>query len=1453
MAHIKTYARIKPTGKPSKRLDHESTNVAISVPQLQPSGQTRDCTATLTHQFEFAGVFGPTSTQDEVFDSVASHIVDGFLSGYNGTIFAYGQTGSGKTFTIEGGAKSYSDRGLAPRALSRIYKSLENQKFDELSIKVSYLEIYQEIGYDLLNPTTRPGNVVTHLPKVSVTDGPNNSCIVRNLSMHLAADERVAQSLLLQGQASRKVAETPMNQRSSRSHAVFTIYVKTRQKGSHAVNMSKLHLVDLAGSERVAKTKIAGQQLHEAKSINLSLHHLEGVIIALQGGHGEGSRVKGRRRALSAGPVRNRRVGSASSTRSLPYHRSMSVGGHRHVPYRNSLLTMVLRDSLGGNCLTAMIATISAEEINLSESLSTCRFAMRVAAIQNKISRNEVIDDKTIIARLRKKIANLEEEILALKRKISEDHHRKIEASSESTNTNNHPAESTTHTSSSSMKGPSSLADAPKPLVAPANGSGLTREGRQHCARIMQGFVSGRVTDPVSSGVSDFSSFRECLRILREMIHRSYAYHQRYNPALLTDQQQGSKVRGSEQDTPDVKRSPEGVKVKSRSSNEKGQSKSYKSPFERKREKEISKLTKNVETQIAEQKQQRKDLMEFKTLLKQQQLENALRDLSNKISMTTDHLEKQQELVENLRQCKASREQITAEKIAQKQLAKRLAKYEKRYQLALEHLQIVCNHIELQDRVSKARQSTNHNTSTSQDILSQSDSSSHPSSQTEPAFRLGLMSSPRRGTHQSGQSEVMLDRIGVEDDQSGSLTDRVVERCRHKSGRVDSKRVLDILKQEDSKRNKAAKEIKEQRIKNFTQHFALKEEATLTKLQHFKEQLRKQQESEQWRSNSSLSMSQSWDGHVNTAWSDDVSMERSRTSQSAADPAFNMRQPCGDHVDTAWSDDVTIEMPGIDQSGAFDSAINDSESANDVGKNVINERHEKNQPARSPENFVNEDSQKQNIPLQPSSSFQKIVSKENLPDISSKKDNKIAAEPAHVDTVVQNLHAFNVPQERSPHKTSLEDPSAKTIALTRDSLYHGGDTTSVQVSDVTTGSSASVQSLLSPHNSMLHSSPLGKDTESSSFGEGTIHVGQESKMSSVLLGRSSTRGRSVGDGPALSHSADSIVHEPRGLPKQSPDRTLTNPRSSFDAALSSMLRQDKSTVSPPVLEDTILKAQHSGDVTLALKTKLLDYLGGKPMRGPSVSSVASLQNGCSRSSINRGFTGSSMQRDAFGSSTSNSLTTGSSIGTVTREPSLDSFFAESSINSGFTGSSLQSDVFGRSSSNSLATGSFVGTVTREPSFAESSIHGAFDRSSWNSAHESSSPNRSFDRSSVHSGQTGSSIDRNIVTSSKPPTFQIGASRSTLNSIGEEESINPRGGEEAKQAFLQSNLSISSLGNQVGFNNERPAVKAMAEAEGQRSYISAAKENKERIQKIRKAIRSAEVIQRAWKKYCAQRK
>lgn len=316
------------------------------------------------------------ATQENVFNVVALEIVNAFLNGYNGTIFAYGQTGTGKTYTVEGSAKTYHSRGLEPRALSLIYKELEKRTSEDLSVHISYLEIYQDVGYDLLNPGARTQSYVTPFPKVNVVEGSNGMCLVRNLSNHLAASEDVAQSLLLQGQANRKVAATGVHDRSSRSHAVFTIHLSAKKIDSDTIVRSKLHLVDLAGSERVAKTRVLGHQLTEAKSINLSLHHLETVIVALQQEALAGE--KANRARTSEGWRKYNFVTRPSS--------ADGIRGSRHVPYRNSLLTMLLRDSLGGNCMTAMIATISLEISNLGETISTCRFAGRVACIANSVS-----------------------------------------------------------------------------------------------------------------------------------------------------------------------------------------------------------------------------------------------------------------------------------------------------------------------------------------------------------------------------------------------------------------------------------------------------------------------------------------------------------------------------------------------------------------------------------------------------------------------------------------------------------------------------------------------------------------------------------------------------------------------------------------------------------------------------------------------------------------------------------------------------------------------------------------------------------------------------------------------------------------------------------------------------------------------------------------------------------
>ncbi|XP_064602782.1 uncharacterized protein LOC135468448 isoform X2 [Liolophura sinensis] len=463
MSSIKTYARIKPSLTQFEDVDVVDTDLFLRIPdtvQYYTSfGKGRN---KITHQFHFDHVFGEHANQEDVFNTVAIEIVDAFVNGYNGTIFAYGQTGTGKTYTVEGGARRYSERGLASRAVSRIYHSLEEREEEVVSVKVSFLEIYQEVGYDLLSPASRTGWLVTPFPRVSVMEGPGSSCLIRNLSCHLAASEELAQNLLLQGQANRKVAETPVNQRSSRSHAVFTVFLTTKKPNSDIVVRSKLHLVDLAGSERVAKTGVDGQQLSEAKSINLSLHHLESVIIALQSGPGD--KKQARRGSSDMG------VEMTSDPHSSP----------KHVPYRNSLLTMVLRDSLGGNCLTAMIATVSLEWPNLGETISTCRFAQRVACISNCIRRNEEIDDKSLVKILRRKIAELETEISCMKL--------------QSEGTEGHSEE---------MCGK------------------LSEEDKVQCVQIIQDYLAGRLRDPITAGITSPFKFRECLRILKAVVKES--------------------------------------------------------------------------------------------------------------------------------------------------------------------------------------------------------------------------------------------------------------------------------------------------------------------------------------------------------------------------------------------------------------------------------------------------------------------------------------------------------------------------------------------------------------------------------------------------------------------------------------------------------------------------------------------------------------------------------------------------------------------------------------------------------------------------------------------------------------------------------------------------------------------------------------------------------------------
>ncbi|XP_063008083.1 kinesin-like protein KIF6 isoform X3 [Melospiza melodia melodia] len=357
-----------PADKQSYSVDNEEPlpSLEITVPRDLADGFINNKRE--SYKFKFQKIFDQEAKQDAIFDSIAKPVAECVLAGYNGTIFAYGQTGSGKTFTITGGAERYSDRGIIPRTLSYIFDQLQKDSSKVYTTHVSYLEIYNECGYDLLDPR-HEASKMEDLPKVTIMEDSDQNIHLKNLSLQQATNEEEALNLLFLGDTNRMIAETPMNQASSRSHCIFTIHISSKEPGSATIRRSKLHLVDLAGSERVAKSGIGGHLLTEAKYINLSLHYLEQVIIAL-----------------------------AEKNRS-------------HIPYRNSMMTSVLRDSLGGNCMTTMIAMLAMDKRNIDESISTCRFAQRVALIKNEAVLNEEIDPRLMIIQLKKEIQDLKDEL----------------------------------------------------------------------------------------------------------------------------------------------------------------------------------------------------------------------------------------------------------------------------------------------------------------------------------------------------------------------------------------------------------------------------------------------------------------------------------------------------------------------------------------------------------------------------------------------------------------------------------------------------------------------------------------------------------------------------------------------------------------------------------------------------------------------------------------------------------------------------------------------------------------------------------------------------------------------------------------------------------------------------------------------------------------------------------
>ncbi|CAB0038458.1 unnamed protein product [Trichogramma brassicae] len=291
--------------------------------------------------YQFDAAFGPEVATETVYEELGSYVVEAVLEGYNGTVFAYGQTGCGKSHTM---------RGFIERALEHLFEATSTASSDTRYLALlTYLEIYNEKLRDLLQPSAEQTENLLHLKE----DPVRGTYVAGGLREVTVKDARECARLVEQGDRRRAAAATKMNAASSRSHAVLTISLEAIAIGpemadaSSAVRRGRLHLVDLAGSERQGRTGATGDRLKEAASINLSLSALGNVISALAAGNG------------------------------------------RHVPYRDSKLTRLLRDSLGGNARTLMIACVSPSDVDAEETLSTLRYAARARCIKNKPIVNE--------------------------------------------------------------------------------------------------------------------------------------------------------------------------------------------------------------------------------------------------------------------------------------------------------------------------------------------------------------------------------------------------------------------------------------------------------------------------------------------------------------------------------------------------------------------------------------------------------------------------------------------------------------------------------------------------------------------------------------------------------------------------------------------------------------------------------------------------------------------------------------------------------------------------------------------------------------------------------------------------------------------------------------------------------------------------------------------------------
>ena len=351
-------------------------------------GQTVEVQRKPPASYGYDHVCDEHQTQSEIFESVGVPVTDAFLEGYHGCLIAYGQTGAGKTFTMQGpsddleegatervslaedaNALSADDpeaQGLIPRVLQRVFQRVEDEKRGvgvpegepapvdvAFTVKCSYLEIYNEQVADLLAPPDADrGSAARAAPQIREHD--RRGVFVEGLTEALVTSAEETYDLFTRGSFNRRVGQTEMNRESSRSHAVFTVTLESRRRAFPGAALQKrnatLHLVDLAGSERQKATEAGGARLKEASAINKSLSALGNVIKALV---------------------------------------DVAEGKERHVPYRDSKLTYLLKDALGGRARCTLLACVSPAAGQMEETLSTLKFAQRAKMVKIKAHANE--------------------------------------------------------------------------------------------------------------------------------------------------------------------------------------------------------------------------------------------------------------------------------------------------------------------------------------------------------------------------------------------------------------------------------------------------------------------------------------------------------------------------------------------------------------------------------------------------------------------------------------------------------------------------------------------------------------------------------------------------------------------------------------------------------------------------------------------------------------------------------------------------------------------------------------------------------------------------------------------------------------------------------------------------------------------------------------------------------